>query len=72
MVSDNQQSEALESTPMTINDTQEDQSFIEEASIVDDELQREVLVADKRQQQLLHTYICCIEIIFNTFLCQFL
>ncbi len=70
MVSDNQQSEGLELTPLTISGMQDDPPLTEEVSIVGNDLQYESLVAEQRhqRQQLLHTYVFCIEIIHNTFL----
>jgi hypothetical protein len=70
MIVDSQTQEVLELQPMTNNGAQDDEdSYIEETIVVDNELQQEFLQEDRRQQ-LLHKYVCDIELIYNICLCH--
>ncbi len=73
MVSDAQKQETLELEPMRIHGMQDDGELLtEDAYIVENELQYEVLISDQRIEPVLRTYVCHIEMIYYIFVCYFI
>jgi hypothetical protein len=73
MMNDNENQEALELKPMINNDTQNDaESFTEEAALVYNALENEVFVGGLRREELLHRYVCRLQMTHNIFLYHYL
>ena len=65
----NQEEEVMKTEPLiNVNSRVDDgDSLIEETALIHGQLEDEIMVRDKLQEQRLDTYVCCIEMMFYIF-----